>query len=721
MQKLTAKFDGILNMETNRANLKVQGMTCNHCASTVSGIIKQEGGKEVHVDYLMGEADFEPSSSINMERLISRLKAAGYEATAETTEPEAKGSMGSIEKKFLFTLPFSLLLFSHMFAPNHWWINNGWVQLTICIPVFVVGFMHFGKSTLEAIKSGNINMDVLILLGSTSAFGYSLYGVLTHGSNDHAHNFLFFETAATIITLVLLGYVIEHRAVQKTTAVLRELHKAKPEKAKKLVQNGLNQDLEVVNAHDLEVDNVILVNTGDRIPADGSIMHGDLSVNEAMLTGEAEQVSKTAGSKVYSGSLVMDGSATIKVTKSATDSTIGKIVELVKQSRSDKPSVQKLADKISSWFVPVIISIAILTLIINFYVAETSLTDAILRSIAVLVIACPCAMGLATPTAVSVGLGLAARLGIIVKKASVFEEINAIEEIVFDKTGTLTTGDLNILLNYIHPDFNQEIIWGIIKSMEQRSSHPIAQQFLKLTTSIEPIALSDIKEIKGKGMMAKYNDRHLRFGSALFCETNNHDSDLYLTHDSEVIASFSVIDEVKPDALETLRFLKSKGLTTHILSGDNERKTTKVAKELEIKNFHFGQLPDQKLAFIKSLKTHSKIGMVGDGINDSPSLAAANVGISMGNANALAADSAKVAILGSKMELLMRLFQISDKVVLTIKQNLFWAFSYNLIAIPLAALGYLNPMVAALSMAFSDVVVIGNSLRLRLILPKHLR
>jgi len=706
-------------MEEGRLSLKVEGMTCNHCASTVSGIIQQEGGADIHVDYLMGEANFNLNNSERLAKIIKRLESAGYPTVnADEINTSATG-WNTIEKRFAFTLPFSLILFSHMFVPHDWWINNAWVQLALCLPVFATGVLHFGKSTFESIKSGNINMDLLILLGSTSAFFYSLYGAIVHGGTPEAHQFLFFETTSTIITLVLLGYVIEHRAVQKTTTILKDLFKSKPEKAKKLVQNGLNQDLEVVPSSSLQADDIILVNTGDRIPADGVLIHADLSLDESMLTGEADIMVRSKGDSVLSGSVVSDGNGTIKVTQAGNQSTIGQIIDLVKASRSDKPSVQKLADRISSWFVPTIVALASLAFLMNYFLLDAGATESLLRSIAVLVIACPCAMGLATPTAVSVGLGLAAKLGIIVKRASAFEEISSLNTIVFDKTGTLTTGDLNIVLDQVQEGFSMEQVWGMIRALEIRSNHPIANQLLQLTEGVSELPLEQIEEVKGKGMSGQWNGKTILFGTPEFTEQSPGVGDLCLVVDGQLAASLHVKDHLKEDANQVTRFLRSTGKTLMILSGDRKEKTEQTAQELGISEFKYRQLPEDKLRVISELKEKGKVGMIGDGINDSPSLAKADVGISIGNANALAAESAKAVILGEKMINLQRLFKISDRVVSTIKQNLFWAFAYNLVAIPLAALGYLDPMLAALSMAFSDVVVIGNSLRLRLVLGKQ--
>lgn len=703
-------------MEEKQVTLQVEGMTCNHCASTVNGIIQQEGGKDIYVDYLMGEARFELGNTQKLDRILKRLNTAGYASKADTTPFEGASGFSSIEKKFLFTLPFSLVLFSHMFAPHSWWINNAWVQLAICLPVFGMGFYHFGKSTWESLRSGTINMDLLILLGSTSAFIYSLYGALVYGNRPEAHDFLFFETTSTIITLVLLGYVIEHRAVKKTTATLRELFKAQPEKAKKLVKNGLNQDLVVVAASNLRPEDIILVNSGDRVPADGTIIHGQAEVDESMLTGESTPLSKQKDSEVFGGSILLRGNITVKVTRTGTQSTIGQIIALVKTSRADKPAIQKLADRISSWFVPLIVAVALMTFFLN-YLSDVSLTNSLLRSIAVLVISCPCAMGLATPTAVSVGLGLAAKMGIIVKKASAFEELNAVNTMVFDKTGTLTKGEPEVYLNDLHPDWKQEEAWGIIRALELHSSHPLASSILKLTEHVPTAELSHVEEIKGMGVRAEWRDKPVRLGSATFTGARV-EGDLFLVVGGDVVAVLNVRDTLRPEAADVVKALRGEGFSIHLLSGDSEQKTSDIAAQLGIAHYKGHQLPQEKLQYLKDLQQTQAVAMIGDGINDAPALAAADIGISLGNKHALAAESARIAILGNSLHLLHTLHIIGKKVVQCIRQNLFWAFAYNIIAIPLAAMGYLDPMLAALSMAFSDIVVIGNSLRLRFILPK---
>ncbi len=702
--------------------LEVEGMTCNHCASTVDGIIQQCGGKAVHVDYLLGEASFELGNEKQVERILKRLNSAGYtsqEAALHEEESERKKErFSAVEKKFLISLPFSLVLFMHMFLPMDWWINDPYVQLMLCVPVYVIGFRHFGKSSWESLRSRTINMDILIFIGSTSAFVYSIVGTLLFEGQERVHDFLFFETTSTIITLVLLGYVIEHRAVQKTTVVLKKLLDSKPLKAKRLIQKGLNQEMEPVLAMDLEPGERILVNAGDKVPADASIEYGDLRVDESVLTGESDVLHKTKGDQLLSGSLIIDGNGVLRVEKNASESTIGKIIDLVKESRASRPEIQKLADRISSVFVPAILIIALITFGVNYWL-QPDLGEALLRAIAVLVISCPCAMGLATPTAVSVGLGIAGNLGLVVKRADVFEQLQSLRSIVFDKTGTLTESRPEVKLK-IHNGFDQDEVTSLIRSLEAHSNHPLAEAIGDHVKGSKLLELEAVEEVKGRGITGQWRGKGLKLGSAIFTGQSSAEGDVFLLVDELPAAAIVIQNRIQSAAQEVVESLQARGLQPHILSGDSERKTRDVAARLGIQQFASEQLPDQKLTYIKELRTEGATGMVGDGINDAPSLVAADVGISIGNSNALAAESASVVIMGSNIQRLKQLFEIGSAVVSTIRQNLFWAFAYNLVAIPLAAAGFLDPMVAALSMAFSDVVVIGNSLRLRLRLSKQL-
>lgn len=699
-------------MQKEHVLLDVKGMTCTHCSATVSGIIEQEGGTDIHVDFLMGEAEFDLESTGKLEGIRNRIERAGYQASLERIDSDQERPL--VEKKFLWTLPFSLVLFSHMFLPHDNWLNNPWVQLSLAIPVVLIGLSHFGKNVIESLKVGKTTMDVLILLGSMSAFFYSLYGTLMIDGSDQ-HGFLFYETTTTIITLVLLGYVIEHRAVLRTTSELRNLFRQKPEKAKKLVGDGLNQVVEVVKVEQLQTDDLVLVNSGDKIPSDGIIAHGEAEVDESMLTGESISIVKTKNQTVLGGSIVQNGNASVRITKTSSEGTLSQIIKLVKKSRADKPDIQRLADKMSAWFVPAILILALISFLMNMFILDAGTTDSMLRSIAVLVISCPCAMGLATPTAVSVGLGLAAKAGIVLKTASTLEALNQVDTITFDKTGTLTQGSSQLQSMWHSELYDQDEIMSMISSLEQYSNHPLAR--LLQNPELPEVQFEEVTELKGKGLQTTWKGKSVKLGSALFTGSDKETGSIFLTIDDTLIVQFEVQEEIKANANDVVKYLTDKEFKVLLLSGDLQRKTSAVADTLGIEEFQAEMLPGQKLTRLQQEKQTGNVAMIGDGINDAPALAEANVGISIGNTNALAAEAAEVVLLNSSLLTIPRLFEISKHVVRTIKQNLFWAVAYNVVAIPLAAFGYLDPMLAALSMAFSDVVVIGNSVRLRFTLP----
>ena len=703
-------------MQKEHVLLDVKGMTCTHCSATVSGIIEQEGGTDIHVDFLMGEAEFDLESAEKLDRIKGRIQSAGYQASLERID-SGKIETPLVQKKLIWTLPFSLILFSHMFLPQDNWLNIAWVQFALSLPVVLIGLSHFGKNVIESLKVGQTTMDVLILLGSMSAFFYSLYGTLmVKGAAEH--DFLFYETTTTIITLVLLGYVIEHRAVLKTTSELRNLFRMKPEKAKKLVGDALNQVVEVIKVEDLQVEDLVLVNSGDKIPSDGKVMHGEIEVDESMLTGESIAILKSKDHVVLGGSIVQEGNASVQITKTSREGALSQIIQLVKQSRADKPEIQRLADKMSAWFVPTILVLAAMTFLGNNFILEVGTTDSMLRAIAVLVISCPCAMGLATPTAVSVGLGLAAKAGIVIKRATTLEALNHVKTIAFDKTGTLTEGSSGLRSEWHTSQYDQNQMLAIVSTLEQYSNHPLAKLLTNNETS--DAQLTEIKEVKGKGLQADWKGKAIKLGSALFTGSNKDAGSIFLTIDDELVVHFEVQETIKASAKEVVEQLTHDEFNVLLLSGDLDRKTSMVSQSLGIDQFQAEMLPEMKLERLRKEKSQSSIAMIGDGINDAPALAEANVGISIGNSNALAAEAAEVVLLNSSLLTIPRLFQISKHVVRTIKQNLFWAIAYNVVAIPLAAFGYLDPMLAALSMAFSDVVVIGNSVRLRYTLPQKI-
>lgn len=692
-------------MGTDEIVLKVEGMTCSNCAAGISKTLKKSGFEDAHASFSDGEVSFTAIEQFSATDAIKKIEGLGY-SVIENEKAEKKG-LSEIEKKFLFSLLFSLPLFLHMFVPQDWWLNNPFVQIGLSTPVFILGLLHFGKSAWGSIKGGMANMDVLIFIGSSAAYFYSLVGTLLNWGAPEAHNFMFFETAAMIITLVLLGNVIEHRAVKKTSEQIGELTKLQTTVARIVMRINGKEKLFETEPKSVKVGDELQINQGDHVPVDGKVLSGDIEVDESAITGESEIVVKKVGSKLFSGTTIVKGNCRLDATAPAKDSTLEKIISLVKRARREQPDIQILGDKVSAIFVPAVLGIASLTFLLAYFFFEIGLTQSIMNSIAVLVISCPCAMGLATPTAVVAGIGRAAKAGILLKGGNTLERFAKADVILFDKTGTLTTGEFSIELSHNEIGARAE---QLIKSLESHSSHPIAKSMVSRLTQAEAESVSEIQELKGIGMEGKTAQGEKVF----FGKDEEGRSDLVLQLNGKTVCRVDIEDSIKDGAKEMIDVFKRAGLETKILSGDREKKVVQVAKKLGISEFRAAMKPDEKLKYIESLSEKKIVVMVGDGINDGPSLSRAQVGISHGGATSLAIDSARVVLMRpDEMNALVDAYKISQHTYKTIKQNLFWAFFYNVLAIPIAAVGLLNPMVAALSMAFSDVIVIGNSLRLK--------
>jgi Cu+-exporting ATPase len=597
-----------------------------------------------------------------------------------------------------------------MFLPKENFLQNAFVQFFLCLPVFFVGVWHFGKSAYSSLKTGLPNMDVLILIGSSAAFFYSIYGWVLFYGTEQSHHYLFFETTATIITLVLLGNVLEHRSVKQTTTAIRELSEIKTGLAKREV----NGEIEETAFDEIKVNDILIVNMGDKIPVDGKVVWGTALIDESMLTGESIPVTKELDETVIGGTIVKSGSIKMRATSVGDDTLLSQIIELVKNAEDNKPDIQSLGDKVSGIFVPIVLLIAILTFFISHYVFGVLLTDAFLRSIAVLVISCPCAMGLATPTAVMVGIGRAAKKGILLKGGGTLEKLASVKSIVFDKTGTLTTGEFSIKQIKV-VEGEEMFVKSIIYNLEKHSSHPIAQSLVNgLQEEAKSLEFEKIKEEKGIGISAIYKGDKYQIGSGRLLKENNNEYDLYLLKNNKVIAFIDIEDELKKDAKTVIEKVREIGIQPILLSGDKAKKCADLSEKLNFLEVYSEQLPNEKLEKIKQLVNKNPTAMFGDGINDAPALAQATVGISISNATQVAIQSADVILLNkNELSQLPKALQVARHTLLTIKQNLFWAFAYNIVAIPIAAMGFLNPMWGALFMAFSDVIVIGNSIRLK--------
>lgn len=713
-----------MSEKSTNITLQVEGMDCTSCALGITKSLQKKGAQNVFVDFATGEASFLLNDKNKLPLFIKSISDLGYKVVDSKYLEEQEGKMSAIEKRFYFTLPFTIVLFfGHMLLPHDFILNNPLVQLALCIPVFVTGILQFGKNAWGSLKAGVPNMDVLIFIGSASAFIYSIAGMWLHYGTQELHTYLFFETAATIITLVLLGNVFEHRSVKQTTTALRELNSIQAHTAKMISLQFGREVITEVDYKNIHVGALLQVNTGDKIPVDGEIFSGDASIDESMLTGESIPVDKSAASKVIGGTILLSGNIRMRAESVGDNTLLAKIIELVKKAQQSKPNIQKLGDKISAIFVPVVLGISLLTFCVNYFFVSfdagtNPLQEAILRAIAVLVISCPCAMGLATPTAVMVGIGRAAKKGILIKGGSTLEEFARIKTIVFDKTGTLTTGTFKIKHIQTFAGVSEAEVKEILVVLEQHSSHPIAKSIVEeLKETLSNKKFTTIQEIKGVGITATDEQNNTyKAGSYKVADgvSSSEAHSIYVLKNQKLLATLDLEDTLKSNTSEAIQYLVDQGIQPVMLSGDNRKRCEDIAAKLGISSVFSEQLPSQKLEAIEKLTLTGSTAMVGDGVNDAPALAKATVGISLSNATQAAIQSAQIILLkNNDLATLTEAHLISKHTLITIKQNLFWAFFYNIIAIPIAAMGLLNPMVGALTMAFSDVIVIGNSIRLK--------
>ena len=705
---------------------KVEGMDCTNCALTINKYLNKEGLKEVKVNFIGGDVSFEMNGAVSKESIAKGIEGLGYHvvddqqsvtgnensktATHWLSVVSGRSSFNNHLQRFLFCLPFTLVLMLHMLPWHIHFLMNPWIQLAICIPVYVVGMGYFGVSAIKSLRGGVPNMNVLIALGATAAFVYSLIGTL----GDFGMDYVFYETTATIITLVFLGEYVENKSVATTQKALNQLARQQKVMANMIAfDDEHKENIFPVENTQLRVGDLVLIKSGEQVPTDCKILWGEGYANESLLTGESEPVRKEKKDNLTGGSLLTDGTVKAQVTAVGKDTVLSNILNLVKQAQGEKPPIQQLADKISAVFVPAVLGISMLTFMLNYFAFDISGTQSLMRSIAVLVISCPCAMGLATPAAIAVGLGRAAKKGILFRNAKSLELFKNITTVVFDKTGTLTKGQFKITLFETTIDPNE--FKRIVFSMEKYSNHPIAKAISNEWKINNPVFWKKIEEIKGEGIVAEDNKgNQYKLGSYKItgakAAENIHTA--YLLQNDQLIGWFDMDDEIREEAVAVINYLNSKNIQTILLSGDTAERTNKVANALGIKEVYAEKSPAQKLLIIEQLNAKSPVAMVGDGINDAPALAKASIGISMSDATQLAMQSAQVVLMNNGISHLPLALGLGKHTFITIKQNLFWAFIYNVVAIPVAAVGLLHPGIAALAMGFSDVVLAVNSVRL---------
>lgn len=700
---------------------KVDGMSCTNCALSIHKYLSSKGIHEPKVNFMEGEVQFELVDAAQKPALIKGIQDLGYKVRGqEAEEGQTKKWLDNNKERAIFSMIFTLPLIVHMIPGVHiHWLMNPYVQLALTIPVFIVGMNYFGRSAINSLFNGIPNMNVLVAIGAVASFGYSLYGTII----GQGAQFAYYETTATILTFVFFGNYLEDASIASTQRALKDLVKAQKVMANMIVFDEHHKEIIFkVAADTLKVGDILLINSGETVPMDCKILSGEADVNEAIVTGESVPVHRKMKEILLGGSTIENGSIKAYVTAVGDQTVLANILKMVKAAQGEKPPVQVLADKISAIFVPLVVGIALLTLLGNYFLTNIGFSESMLRSIAVLVISCPCAMGLATPAAIAVGLGRGARNGVLFKNAKSLETFKDIKQVVFDKTGTLTTGHFEVsgfhIVNYEIGQISEQDFKILTYSLEKYSNHPIANCIKEEWKTTEVIKWAQIDEVKGMGIQATDKDGNTYWAGSyktLEDKPTEDGHNIYIQKNNRLIGWIDVADQIRPEAKEVIDQLHRQGITTILLSGDRAAKCKLVGDALGIQKIIAEQSPSDKLEQLDALTKIAPTAMVGDGINDAPALAKATIGISLSNASHIAIQSAQVVLMNKGLKNLPMSLVLGRKTYETIKENLGWAFSYNIIAIPVAAFGFLGtwgPTYGAMIMALSDVVLALNSLRL---------
>jgi Cu+-exporting ATPase len=711
-------------MQNSSVDITIEGMTCASCVNRVEKALNKVPGVRKAVVNLATERAHvewgaEPGSA---EALFAAVEKVGYTAhpvTDKPKEPSLDAERTRLTLAVILTLPLVLPMLLEPFGLH--WMLPGWLQLALTTPLqFVIG-ARFYKAGWKAVKARSGNMDLLVALGTSAAFGLSLYHLVRGGP-------LYFESSAVIITLVLLGKYLEARAKQQTTAAIKALEALRPDRAR-VRRDGQELD---VPMQEVVLGDQVIVRPGEKIPVDGVIIEGSSQVDESMITGESLPVLRNPGDKVTGGSLNADGLLLVETTALGAETTLARIIRLVETAQTEKAPIQRLVDKVSAIFVPAVLVIALITML-GWMISGASWETALIHAVAVLVIACPCALGLATPTSMMVGTGLAARHGILIKDAETLEIAHEVKTLAFDKTGTLTEG--RPTLTALHAvDQNHQHLLALAAAVQFGSEHPLARSVVAraqadgLTVTPAP----DTRVVAGKGVEGTVGDQELVIGTARYLEGYQidvtavaavvqswHQDGQTVSYigdktSGKLLGCLAFSDPLKADAKSTIAHLHEQGLQTVLITGDNQKAAERVAAQLGIRKVFAEVLPQDKARIVKELKADGrKVAMVGDGINDAPALAAADVGMAMATGTDVAMHTAGITLMRGQPLLIPDALMISRKTYQKIRQNLFWAFIYNALGIPLASLGYLSPMIAGAAMAFSSVSVVTNALLLR--------
>jgi len=719
--------------------IKISDMHCASCASNIArGLQKEVGIKSADVNFTLARAIVTFDEKImDLNKIEKIIEATGYHVDKSDSSKENSAMLALEEKRkreinernnAIFSILLSLPIITRMFWK--WQIpgkilNISFTHLIVislaAIVVFFLGRSFHRTSFLLLIKK-QTNMDTLISLGTLSAFFYSVYALFAGGN-------MYFDSAATITSLILLGHYLELKTKNRASRAMEKLMELGVKKALVIKDNGETVE---TNIDEVKVGDTVLVKPSEKIPLDGIIIEGNSTTDESMLTGESMPVNKKVNDSVFGATLNLNGVLKIKITKTSSETALAQIIRTVEDAQAFKAPIQRLADQIASVFVPVVILISFSTFV-TWFLLTHNFAQALINAIAVLIISCPCALGIATPIAVMVGTSVGAKQGILIKDGESFEKAKKIDTVVFDKTGTLTEGAPKVQDIISLNNFEENKILKIAASLGVNSEHPLSKAIAKKANEekIELTKVSDFKEIPGKGMIGKCASHNEKISvgnlellkdngfnledvnKILDKEKNSGNTINFVTHGDKIVGAIILADEIKANAKSAIKKIKAMGLEVIMLSGDNENVARVVSEKIGITKYLAGVLPQGKQQEIKKLQEQNKkVVFVGDGINDAPSLIQADLGIAMGSGTDIAKEAGNIIIMKNDPEKVVEALRLSQKTFSVIKQNLFWAFFYNVLAIPLAALGKVNPIVGAIAMGLSDVSVIGNSLRI---------
>ncbi len=710
---------GFRSSITKVLTLDITGMECAACSTRLAKVLnKKEGIKEASVNLLTKKASIMYYvDKIDYDEIVRVVDSTGF-GVVENEIKEKKDH--SLLVAIIFTTLLMIVSMGSMFGLDLVTplgeVNYTILQFILVAPVMYIGRDFYIKGFKNLFRL-DPNMDSLVAVGTSSAFIFSVYSFLliVAGDKMQVHN-LYIESVGTIITLVKVGKWLENRAKNKTTGAIKKLMDLSPKMATRI--NG--SEIEEISVEFIKKGDRLLVRPGDSVPVDARIVKGSAHLDEASLTGESVAVKKTVGDSVYSGTVNTNGSLEVEATSVGEDMLISKIIKMVWQAQEKKAPIARIADKISGVFVPIVIIIAIVAAG-AWYFAKGDITFSLVVFVSVLVIACPCALGLATPTAIMVGTGRAAKEGILIKGGDSLERAHEIDTLVLDKTGTITEGFSSVRKIELEEGYDKDYVMGLVASLEHLSNHPIAKTiYEQFKTNLE---VKDYTEHAGLGVEGYVDSHRLRIGSPKMFNIKNDSEEnrIHIELDDKVIGYFVIEDKIKESSYQAIDDFHKLGLKVIMLTGDKKEVAERLASELKIDKVYSELMPDEKANIIKEIKTENNtVAMVGDGINDSPALAVSDVSIAMGSGTDIAMDSADIVLVNGDLNKLKDAIKISRAVITNIKQNLFWAFFYNVIGIPIAAgvlyiFGgtLLNPMIAALAMSFSSVSVVTNALRLR--------